>query len=63
MDMSSLALTAQDWIRDLFNKEGLAIFVLFCIAIFAIASMAAMWAIDNGEFSNIEEAKFEMMEC
>lgn len=61
--MESIALIAQDWLRAVFNKEGLAIFVLFCIAIFAIATMAAIWAMDNGEFKNMEEAKFEMMEC
>jgi nitrogen fixation-related uncharacterized protein len=61
--MNQIALTAQNWIQEIFNKEGLAIFVLFCVSIFAIATIAVIWAIDNGEFKNIEEAKYEMMEC
>jgi nitrogen fixation-related uncharacterized protein len=61
--MNQIALTAQNWIQEIFHKEGLAIFVLFCIAIFAIATIAVIWAINNGEFKNIEEAKYEMMEC
>ena len=29
---------------------------------FALASIVAKWALDNGEFSDIEGAKFEMLE-
>lgn len=63
MDFNALALIVQEWIQAVFNKEGLAIFVLLCIAIFGIATIAVIWAIDNGEFKDIEAAKFEMMEC
>ena len=57
-----ISLFAKDWILDTFNKEGIAIFVIFCLAIFGMATIAVIWAIDNGEFKDIEAAKFEMME-
>lgn len=62
MDFTEIAVIAKSWILDVFNKEGIAIFTVFCISIFGMATMAVMWAIDNGEFKDIEAAKFEMME-
>lgn len=49
-------------ILSVFNKEGIAIFCVFCILIFALASMAALWAFESGEFRDLEAAKFEMMD-
>lgn len=47
---------------SVFNKEAIAIFVVFCVMIFGLASIAAYWAIQSGQFKDIESAKFEMME-
>ena len=61
-EIRALAFNLSDMTVSVFNKEGIAVFCLFCIMIFAIASMAAMWAYDSGQFSDIEGAKFEMLE-
>ena len=45
-----------------FNKEGIAMFSLLCLSFFMMASVFAKWAFDHGQFTNVEEAKFEMME-
>jgi len=50
------------WILASFNKEGIAIFSVLCLSFFALAAIFAKWAFDHGQFTNIEEAKFEMME-
>ena len=50
------------WLISTFNKEGIFLFCVSCIMFFAIASMIVIWAKDNGQFDNLEEAKFEMME-
>lgn len=60
--LRSVAFDFSDLIISVFNKEGIAIFCIFCILIFAIASAAAFWAYENGEFKDIEGAKFEMLE-
>ena len=65
MDISkfrAVAFDLNDLIIAIFNKEGIAIFCIFCILIFALASMAALWAFENGQFTDIEGAKFEMLE-
>ena len=62
MDMTALAFDLSHLIQSIFNKEGILIFCAFCVMIFAIASMAALWAFENGEFTDLEAAKFEMLE-
>jgi hypothetical protein len=52
----------QQWILANFNKEGIAMFSVLCLSFFMVASVFAKWAFDQGQFTNIEEAKFEMME-
>lgn len=61
-DAIAIAHMIEDWIIAVFNKEGLAIFVLFCIMIFVLASMTAFWAIRNGEFTDMESSKFDPFE-
>ena len=61
MDTNTVAMQATSFIESVFNKEGIAIFVLFCLAVFAIAVMLVVWAYDNGQFENIEEAKYDML--
>lgn len=51
-----------EWILRTCNKEGIAIFVVSCAGFFLVASCLAYWAWKSGEFTNIEEAKFEMMD-
>lgn len=59
---TNLPATLHDWILATCNKEGIAIFVVSCLGFFLIASCVALWAWKNGEFINIEEAKYEMMD-
>jgi nitrogen fixation-related uncharacterized protein len=58
----ALAFDFSDLIIAVFNKEGIAIFCIFCVLIFAMASMAALWAFESGQFKDVEGAKFEMLE-
>ena len=58
----ALAFDFNDLILAVFNKEAIAIFVIFCVMIFAIASLVALWAYQDGQFKDIEGAKFEMLE-
>lgn len=58
----ALAFDFSDLIIALFNKEGIAIFCIFCVMIFAMASIAALWAFESGQFKDVEGAKFEMLE-
>ncbi len=51
-----------EWVLMTFNKEGIAMFSLLCLSFFVMASVFAKWAFDHGQFTNVEEAKFEMME-
>jgi nitrogen fixation-related uncharacterized protein len=60
--LRALAFDFNDMIISVFNKEGILIFCAFCVMIFAIASIAAMWAFESGQFKDIEGAKFEMLE-
>ncbi len=60
--LKALAFDFQDMMISIFNKEGIAIFCIFCVLIFALASIAATWAIQSGQFKDIEGAKFEMLE-
>lgn len=65
MDISKvqdLAFGFNAFILSVFNKEGIAIFCFFCVMIFAMASMAAIWAMQSGQFKDVEAAKFEMLE-
>jgi len=59
---TNLSLVLHEWILRTCNKEGIAIFVISCVSFFLLASCLAYWAWQNGEFTNIEEAKFEMMD-
>ena len=59
---TNLTTTLHDWILATCNKEGIAIFVVSCAGFFLLASCLAYWAWKSGEFTNIEEAKFEMMD-
>tara|TARA_B100001989_G_C24468387_1_gene427909 strand:+ start:590 stop:784 length:195 start_codon:yes stop_codon:yes gene_type:complete len=61
-NLRGLAFNFSDFLISVFNKEAIAVFCIFCVLIFAIAAMAALWAFDNGEFRDIEGAKFEMLE-
>ncbi|MCE2928633.1 MAG: hypothetical protein LW817_03265 [Candidatus Caenarcaniphilales bacterium] len=60
--MQENMIALQQMILSIFNKEAIAIFVIFCGMAFAIASIAAVWAFANGEFQDIEFAKFEMLQ-
>ena len=60
--LESALIYFQHWIIATFNKEGIFIFVVLCLTFFLLASFAAKWAIESGQFENIEEAKFEMMD-
>jgi nitrogen fixation-related uncharacterized protein len=60
--LRAIAFDFNDLIISIFNKEGIAIFCIFCILIFALASMAALWAFESGQFKDVEGAKFEMLE-
>lgn len=51
-----------EWLVAAFNKEAIAIFVIMVVSFFMLAAVFAYWAIQSGEFNNVEEAKFEMME-
>ena len=62
VSLRALAFDFSDLLVNVFNKEGIAIFCIFCVMFFAIASMAALWAFRNGDFQDIEGAKFEMLE-
>ena len=59
---TNLTATLHHWILATFNKEGIAIFVASCSGFFLVASCLAFWAWKSGEFTNIEEAKYEMMD-
>ncbi len=60
--MDTRLVTLHDWILATCNKEGIAIFVVSCAGFFLIACCLAFWAWKSGEFINIEEAKYEMMD-
>ena len=66
MDISNLSyqfkLMFSEWLVAAFNKEAIAIFVIMVVSFFMLAAVFAYWAIQSGEFNNVEEAKFEMME-
>lgn len=62
MDTNNITVALHEWILQTCNKEGIAIFVVSCIGFFLLASCLAYWAWKTGEFTNIEEAKFEMMD-
>lgn len=51
-----------DWILLTFNKEALFIFAIYCVLVFILASFVFTWAIQDGQFKDIELAKNEMME-
>jgi hypothetical protein len=62
MVVTNLLINFQNWIIHTFNKEGIAVFCLMCIAFFAFSAILATWAITSGQFKNVEEAKFEMLD-
>ncbi len=59
---TNLTAALHEWILATFNKEGIAIFVVSCMGFFLVAACLAFWAWQSGEFTNIEEAKYEMMD-
>lgn len=59
---SSLALRSNDVLLSIFHKEALFIFVMFCLMVFFLALIVAKWAYDDGQFSGLEESKFEVLE-
>ena len=50
------------WILDTFYKEGVLLFLLICLLFFVAATVFAKWGLENGEFANLEESKFEMLD-
>ncbi len=50
------------WVLSTFNKEGLAAFAMCSVFFFITSSIFAKWAFDQGQFSKLEESKFEMLE-
>ncbi len=50
------------WILSTFHKESLAAFALTCVFFFLTSLLFAKWAMDHGQFTNLEESKLEMME-
>ena len=60
--IDQLLIYVHDLIIRFFNKEGIAIFVILCLMFFIVAGFAFGWAFKSGQFSNIEDAKFEMLE-
>lgn len=57
-----LALQSNHLILSLFHKEGLFIFVVCCLMFFSLALLVAKWAYDEGQFSDLEVSKFEVLE-
>lgn len=58
----AVAFDFSDLIITVFNKEGIAIFCIFCVCAFAMATMAALWGFESGQFKDVEGSKFEMLE-
>ena len=58
----NLAYNSQQLILTVFHKEGLFIFVLSCLMFFALALIVAKWAYDEGQFSDLELSKLEVLE-
>lgn len=54
------AFVIQEWILKVFYKEGIAVFAVFCIMTFTMASMLAYWAMRTGQFKDIESVKYEI---
>lgn len=60
-DINRFVIELNDLILAVFNKEAILIFSVSCLMFFALASIAAYWAYKNGEFSDMESSKFEML--
>lgn len=58
---TNLFLSLQDWVLATFNKEAIAIFAILCVSFFGMACYVAFYAWKNGEFSDMEAAKYEAM--
>jgi nitrogen fixation-related uncharacterized protein len=55
------AIALHDWIIVVFYKEALAAFFVYCLMLFVLAAMLIKWALDSGQFRDIEASKFEML--
>jgi len=62
VDIKALAFKSHALILQIFYKEAVLVFVVFCLMFFALACYMAIWAFRQGEFRDLEAAKFEMLE-
>lgn len=62
VDINNFVLDFHNLIIEVFHKEAIFIFSTFCLMFFALAGIFAVWAFANGEFTDMERSKYEMME-
>ncbi|MDD9899066.1 MAG: hypothetical protein OXU45_08735 [Candidatus Melainabacteria bacterium] len=60
MDTNFITLFSE-WFQATFHKEAIAIFAVQCLVFFVMAGYMAYLAWKNGEFSDLEAAKYEAM--
>lgn len=57
-----MAFVASSYIEATFNKEGIAIFVIFSSMLFFLACCAAWNAWQSGHFQGVEGCKYDMFD-
>lgn len=55
-------VTLQQIIHDLVTRPGLGMFAWFCFITFFVALIFFIWAVKNGQLSDLEQSKFDMLE-
>ena len=55
-------VTAQEIIHDLITRPGLGMFMWMCVIFFLIALIFFVWALKSGQFNDLEQSKFDMLE-
>ena len=57
-----MKITAQEIIHDLITRPGLGMFAWMCILFFVVALVFFIWALKSGQFSGLEDSKFDMFD-
>lgn len=55
-------VTLQEIISDLINQPGLGMFAWMCTVFFVVAFVFFVWAFKSGQFSGLEDSKFDMFD-
>lgn len=49
-------------LSDLINQPGLGMFAWMCLVFFSVALIIFIWALKDGQFSDLEASKFEIFD-